>query len=123
VRNAPEVLYFDTSALMRYYRPELLSAEIQALRSFLESLKDRILDSDCRVGVTAEEGVRGDRHIPLKVDAALGACPGPLLPTSKSPPARTTKHQPLRSRVETPILGTTERLLPNEQLHDRWRTA
>lgn len=30
-RNAPEVLYFDTSALMPYYRPEPLSAEIQAL--------------------------------------------------------------------------------------------
>ena len=42
-----------------------------------ESLKDRILDSDCRVVVTADEGLRGGRHVPLKanVDAALLACP------------------------------------------------
>ncbi|MGH8577429.1 MAG: acetate--CoA ligase [Gammaproteobacteria bacterium] len=42
-----------------------------------ESLKDRILDSDCRVVVTADEGFRGGRHVPLKanVDAALLACP------------------------------------------------
>ncbi|MGH8584789.1 MAG: acetate--CoA ligase, partial [Gammaproteobacteria bacterium] len=42
-----------------------------------ESLKDRILDSDCRVVITADEGLRGGRHVPLKanVDAALLACP------------------------------------------------
>ena len=42
-----------------------------------ESLKDRILDSDCRVVVTTDEGLRGGRHVPLKanVDAALLACP------------------------------------------------
>ncbi|BAZ94144.1 acetyl-coenzyme A synthetase 2 [Thiohalobacter sp. COW1] len=42
-----------------------------------ESLKDRILDSDCRVVVTADEGVRGGRHVPLKANAdkALNACP------------------------------------------------
>jgi acetyl-CoA synthetase len=42
-----------------------------------ESLKDRILDSDCRVVITADEGFRGGRHVPLKanVDAALLACP------------------------------------------------
>jgi acetyl-CoA synthetase len=41
------------------------------------SLKDRILDSDCRVVVTADEGVRGGRKIPLKLntDEALAACP------------------------------------------------
>ena len=43
-----------------------------------EALKDRILDSDCRVLITADEGVRGGRHIPLKINAdmALQACPG-----------------------------------------------
>ena len=42
-----------------------------------ESLKDRILDSDCRVVITADEGVRGAKKIPLKnnVDQALRACP------------------------------------------------
>jgi acetyl-CoA synthetase len=42
-----------------------------------ESLKDRILDSDCRVVITSDEGVRGGKHIPLKrnVDKALTQCP------------------------------------------------
>ena len=43
-----------------------------------ESLKDRILDSDCRAVITADEGVRGGRPVPLKAntDAALESCPG-----------------------------------------------
>ncbi len=43
-----------------------------------ESLKDRILDSDCRVVITADEGVRGGKRVPLKtnVDQALTGCPG-----------------------------------------------
>ncbi len=42
-----------------------------------ESLKDRILDSDCRVVITSDEGVRGGKPIPLKAntDTALAACP------------------------------------------------
>ena len=42
-----------------------------------ESLKDRILDSDCQTVITADEGVRGGRTIPLKanVDMALEECP------------------------------------------------
>lgn len=42
-----------------------------------ESIKDRILDSDCQVVITADEGVRGGRKIPLKanVDEALAQCP------------------------------------------------
>ncbi|HEY0963403.1 MAG TPA: acetate--CoA ligase [Pseudomonadales bacterium] len=42
-----------------------------------ESLKDRILDSDCRVVITADEGVRGGKLIPLKTntDIALDQCP------------------------------------------------
>ncbi len=41
------------------------------------SLKDRILDSDCRVVITADEGVRGGRPIPLKAntDIAVADCP------------------------------------------------
>jgi acetyl-CoA synthetase len=42
-----------------------------------ESIKDRILDSDCRVVITADEGVRGGKSIPLKAntDKALENCP------------------------------------------------
>jgi len=42
-----------------------------------EALKDRILDSDCQTVITADEGVRGGKHIPLKANAdkALAACP------------------------------------------------
>ena len=42
-----------------------------------EALKDRILDSDCRVVITADETVRGGRNTPLKAntDKALEQCP------------------------------------------------
>ena len=42
-----------------------------------DSLRDRILDSDCRVIVTADEGPRGGRNVPLKanVEMALDGCP------------------------------------------------
>ena len=42
-----------------------------------EAMKDRILDSDCQTVITADEGVRGGRAIPLKAntDKALEACP------------------------------------------------
>ena len=42
-----------------------------------EALKDRILDSDCRVVITADETVRGGRNTPLKgnTDKALEQCP------------------------------------------------
>ena len=43
-----------------------------------EALKDRILDSDCQTVITADEGLRGGRTVPLKINAdkALEACPG-----------------------------------------------
>ena len=61
----------------------LACARIGAIHSVVfggfspESLKDRILDSDCRTVITADEGVRGRRLIPLKnnVDKALEDCP------------------------------------------------
>lgn len=42
-----------------------------------EALRSRILDSDCQTIITADEGVRGGRGVPLKsnVDAALTECP------------------------------------------------
>ncbi|MCK5720254.1 MAG: acetate--CoA ligase [Thiomargarita sp.] len=42
-----------------------------------ESLKDRILDLTCKVVITADEGIRGGRTVPLKknVDEALNNCP------------------------------------------------
>ena len=42
-----------------------------------EALKGRILDSDCQVVITADEGVRAGKQIPLKAntDKALEDCP------------------------------------------------
>ena len=42
-----------------------------------DALRDRILDSDCRVVVTADEGPRGGRNVPLKKNTheALESCP------------------------------------------------
>ena len=42
-----------------------------------ESLKDRILDADCKIVITADEGLRGGKTVPLKsnVDEALLGCP------------------------------------------------
>ena len=61
----------------------LACARIGAVHSIVfggfspEALKDRILDSDCSVVITADEGVRGAKPIPLKAntDKALENCP------------------------------------------------
>ena len=61
----------------------LACARIGAVHSIVfggfspSALKDRILDSDCRIVVTTDEGVRGGRRTPLKdnVDTALESCP------------------------------------------------
>ena len=61
----------------------LACARIGAIHSVVfggfssESLASRILDSDCRVVITADEGVRGGKTVPLKrnVDEALAKCP------------------------------------------------
>jgi acetyl-CoA synthetase len=61
----------------------LACARIGAIHSVVfggfspESIKDRILDSDCQTVITADEGIRGGKQIPLKsnVDTALQSCP------------------------------------------------
>ncbi len=61
----------------------LACARIGAIHSVVfggfspDALKDRILDSDCRVVITADEGVRGAKNVPLKAntDQALQSCP------------------------------------------------
>ena len=61
----------------------LACARIGAIHSVVfggfspEALKDRILDSDCQVVITADEGVRGGKPVPLKAntDKALSHCP------------------------------------------------
>ncbi|MCG6872220.1 MAG: acetate--CoA ligase [Gammaproteobacteria bacterium] len=42
-----------------------------------DSLRDRILDSDCQAVITSDEGIRGGRPVPLKAntDKALKECP------------------------------------------------
>ena len=42
-----------------------------------DSLRDRILDSDCRVVITSDESMRGGRQVPLKknADTAVEECP------------------------------------------------
>jgi acetyl-CoA synthetase len=61
----------------------LACARIGAVHSIVfggfspEALKDRILDSDCQVVITADESVRGGRTNPLKAnaDTAIKNCP------------------------------------------------
>lgn len=61
----------------------LACARIGAIHSVVfggfspQALQDRILDSDCQTVITADEGVRGGKSIPLKAntDHALKACP------------------------------------------------
>jgi len=61
----------------------LACARIGAVHSIVfggfssEALKDRILDCDCHYVITADEGRRGGKKIPLKdnVDEALASCP------------------------------------------------
>jgi acetyl-CoA synthetase len=61
----------------------LACARIGAIHSVVfggfspEALKDRILDSDCHVVVTADEGLRGGKAVPLKTntDQAVEHCP------------------------------------------------
>ncbi|MEE4300193.1 MAG: acetate--CoA ligase [Pseudomonadales bacterium] len=61
----------------------LACARIGAIHSVVfggfspQSLRDRILDSDCRTVITADEGIRGGRRIPLKANTeqALAECP------------------------------------------------
>ena len=61
----------------------LACARIGAIHSVVfggfspSALKDRILDSDCQVLITADEGVRGGKTVALKAnaDSALASCP------------------------------------------------
>ncbi len=61
----------------------LACARIGAIHSVVfggfspDSIRDRILDSACSAVITADEGVRGGKRIPLKsnVDTALAGCP------------------------------------------------
>ena len=62
----------------------LACARIGAVHSIVfggfspDALRDRINDSDCRVLITSDYGLRGKKQIPLKANAdqALAGCPG-----------------------------------------------
>ncbi len=62
----------------------LACARIGAIHSVVfggfspEALKDRILDADCKLVITSDEGLRGGKRVPLKknADLALNHCPG-----------------------------------------------
>ncbi len=61
----------------------LACARIGAVHSIVfggfspDALKDRILDADCQVVITADEGPRGGKNVPIKanVEQALKSCP------------------------------------------------
>ncbi|MFT6386716.1 MAG: acetyl-CoA synthetase [Cellvibrionaceae bacterium] len=61
----------------------LACARIGAVHSIVfggfspDALRDRITDADCQIVITADEGLRGSKKIPLKsnVDQALSHCP------------------------------------------------
>jgi acetyl-CoA synthetase len=61
----------------------LACARIGAIHSVVfggfsaEALKSRVIDAECNIVITANEGIRGNKIIPLKknVDTALDSCP------------------------------------------------
>ncbi|MCC5870867.1 MAG: acetate--CoA ligase [Gammaproteobacteria bacterium] len=61
----------------------LACARIGAMHSVVfggfspQAVRDRVLDADCRAVITADEGLRGGRKVPLKAntDKALAECP------------------------------------------------
>ncbi len=82
----------------------LACARIGAIHSVVfggfspDALRDRILDSDCRVVITADQGPRGGTKVPLKenVEQALEGCPE----------VHTTI---VVQRTGSPVRGNTER--------------
>ena len=77
-----------------------------------EALKDRILDSDCQTVITADEGVRGGKTIPLKanVDSALEQCPMCIPAWWSGAPVRISTGR------RTAIPGTTKRPPQNPRI-------
>ena len=77
----------------------------------IESLKDRILDSDCQTVITANEGIRGGKSIPLKanVDEAIKKCPGVH---SVIVIKRTENKANFNSDVDVDYLSEKENFLP-----------
>ena len=61
-----------------------------------ESLRDRILDAGCKVVITANEGLRGGKRIPLKatVDQAIEGCRWSRRSSSSAAPTRSRRCAP-----------------------------
>tara|TARA_B110000483_G_scaffold50144_1_gene62410 strand:- start:335 stop:2272 length:1938 start_codon:yes stop_codon:yes gene_type:complete len=77
----------------------------------IESLKDRILDSDCQTVITANEGIRGGKSVPLKanVDEAIKNCPDVH---SVIVIKRTENKANFNSKVDVDYLSEKENFLP-----------
>ena len=91
----------------------LACARIGAVHSVIfggfsaDSVRDRIQDSDCRVLITADEGLRGQKKVPLKktADQALNSCPNVhtvfvLARTGAEVPMKTGRDLPMREAMD-----------------------
>jgi acetyl-CoA synthetase len=99
----------------------LACARIGAIHSVVfagfsaEALRDRILDADCRVVITANEGLRGGRRLHLKqiVDRAVEGTPVRRVLVSRRTEAQVHMH-PVRDRDLDEVLAAQRPVCPAE---------
>jgi len=81
-----------------------------------DAIRDRILDSDCQTVITANQGLRGGKTIPLKdnVDKALQHCPDVHSVIVVKHTAATTAWQPSRDVWYHEAINTVDDQCPPE---------